>query len=493
MAVVRFAAKVGDAIKGLATSPAFWSKAVVTGAVAASQDREYDVLGEDFTVSLNLEPKEFTKRITDPTIAIASTIYVGTIYNLQKRLEIQRRAINVARALQVIADQGDVLSATYTSIADDVDLLAREADFGEARKIMDRVTAKSLKAQRLSRAMEVDINAVLYLNRAGADDQLLAELREYRGGLDPGDIKVWQNWIDNPPKAIPDDLIAILKQLADPDDLFGIKQTVNQAKAANQTMIELTTRSEAFIRRGQSLMEAWARLPPADIDELGRALKSLQQGDLATSFNTAADDMTKLIPKLGTISGASQEARAIGIKSARFAKGIGRFLFWDTVYWVVTGGLDIALNPFVPEDKQRIPYLADLPVIGGLFDVSESAGTSPLNLVIEWGLGNILDWFIPDSVAASFYDLLDQAVDTDDLSAWLLLALTWWYDLGFDITLDDLAFEIPDLSFETNLPIPVGDLDPLDILSVAVVACVGKIVFKGWVMPAWKAFSRSAF
>jgi len=258
-------------------------------------------------------------------------------------------------------------------------------------------------------------------------------------------------------------------------------------------MIELLTRSENLTTQAKALLDraAGGKYGLPNMDELQKALKAMQQGDVAASFATASDDMTRLIPNLQTISSAAQRAEDIGEKAAFQAKTVGRFFLWDTVYWIVTTGIDVALNPFLDERRQRIPYLADLPVIGGLFDVSESVGTSPLNLIIEAFLPDILGFLVPDSIQASFYDLLAQATATDDLSAWYVVALSWWYDLGFDVTLPDFSFDLGTQVFEIPVSLPPLNGDVLDILAVATVACVGKIVFNGWVAPAWKALIRS--
>ena len=491
--MARFTAKVSEAIQGLVSNPGFWGKATASMAAGAAAGREYEVMGEDFTVGLTLTPREFTRGITAPIEVIGSTIYTGSAYFFSKKLEMLRRGTEVARALKVVASQGEQLSLIFVSISDDINLLAKVEDLDEARSLQAQITAKSLKAQRLTFAMEADTNALLYLNKAGQDDIILAQLREARGGLQAEDIALWQQWIDNPPKGLDNELVGILRNLADPDDLFGIKQTVNQSKAANATMIELLTRSENLTTQAKALLDraAGGKYGLPNMDELQKALKAMQQGDVAASFATASDDMTRLIPNLQTISSAAQRAEDIGQKAAFQAKTVGRFFLWDTVYWIVTTGIDVALNPFLDERRQRIPYFADLPVIGGLFDVSESVGTSPLNLIIEALLPDILGFLIPDSIQASFYDLLAQATDTDDLSAWYVVALSWWYDLGFDVTLPDFSFDLGTQVFEIPVSLPPLNGDVLDILAVATVACVGKIVFNGWVAPAWKALIRS--
>jgi len=479
----------------LAANPAFWSKAVLEGSLFSSEDQEYTVVGEDFTVDLELTPKQFTKKITNPLVAISSTIYVGTIWHINKKLQMQLRAQYAARALGVLAEQGAELADMFSNIDAEVKALADIEDVEEARRRVNKITELTLLSQEVSRSMEADANALLYLNRAGQDDILLEQLRASQGDLKPGDIAVFQEWVDNPPRGIIDDwVLDSMAVLADPDDLMGIKQTVNQVKATTAEMTQLLTRSETFTNRVEALVEAAKRGEGlSDIDALSAALKSLQQGDLTVSFAQTTDDLAKLIPNLNTIGSTASAARDIGKRSAFFAKTVGRFFFWDTVYWLVTTGVDVALNPFVPEDEQRIPYLADLPAIGGLFDVSESVGTSPLNLVIDAAIDKVINWIVPESVAESFYSMLNQAIDTDDLSAWYILALTWWYDLGFNITLENLTIAMPALAIETSLPLTLDyEYDPLDILSVAVVACVAKIVFKGWVAPAFNLI-REAF
>lgn len=483
--------KVGDKL----ANPII-AKSIAAGAANIGAERHYTVLGEDFTVELNQEPKDWVKGLTDPTTVIFSTIYAGSIFHFAEKLQIQTRALNVAKALEAFAGEATVLEYTMQSIEEEVKLLDKVEDLDEMSRIRGRLTAKQLKAQRVTRAMENNINALLYLGNAGSDDILLEQLREANLEDNVDDLKVWQSWVDNPPKGIIDEkLLGLLNQLADPEDLMGIKASVNKSKALNDEIIQFLTRVEKFQNDSEAIIEAWRRNPAQrNIDELGRALKGLNQGELAGFFGTVKKDLDNVKVTMRTIATASEDARKIGKKAAFTAKTTGRFFFWDTVYWIVTSVVDVALNPFLPEDQQRIPYLADLPYIGGLFDVSEGIGTSVVDLLINWGVGKVIDWFVPDSIAASFYELLDEAIGTEDLAVWYVAVITFFYDLGINIVLEPLIIETPqNLFFEESLPLPLPQgIEPLDILAFATVACVAKIVFNGWVRPAWGLLTQSA-
>jgi hypothetical protein len=482
---IRYGAKLADLARGDKLANPVIAKSLAAGAAAIGADQHYTVLGEDFTVELNQTPKKWVSNLADPVNAIFSTIYAGSIYHFSEKLNIQQRALNVSRALDIFSQEAVVLEATLKSIDEDIKVLGTLGDFDEMRRYQGRITAKGLKAQRLTRAMENNINALLYLGKAESDDILLETLKEANLEDNVDDLKVWQSWVDNPPKGIIDDkMLGILNQLADPDDLMGIKAAVNKSKVLNDDIIQFLTRVEQFGDDADALLKNPKNIEK--IDELGRALSKLGQGEVAGFFARTKEGIKNVTATMKTIATASADARRIGQRASFTAKTVGRFFFWDTAYWVVTLGVDIALNPFLPEDKQRIPYLADLPLIGGLFDVSETAGTSPLNLVIDWAVGGIIDWFVPDSIAESFYNLLNGAVDSEDLAVWYFAVITFFYDLQIDITLENLTIETPqDLTFDVGFPIP--RIDPLDVLAYIAVGCIVKVVFKGWVVPAWQA------
>lgn len=490
MGFIRWGARLGDLVEGDKLPNPVLTKALAGAAAGIGAERHYTVLGEDFTVKLDQTPKKWVSSLTDPLEALFSTLYAGSIFHFSEKLQIQRRAEDVARALQVFNGEATVLDATLGSINDDISLLALTDDLDDAKRLQAQITAKTLKAQRLNRAMENNINALLYLGRAESDDILLEQLRQANLEDNADDLKVWQSWINDPPTGIVDeDLLGILNNLADPDDLFGIKQSVNKSKAATDEIIELLTRTEAFTTQADALLARG--LATDNIDELGKALKSLGQGSVSSQLLSTQDDLKNVQTTMKNIASASENARKIGSRASFAAKTVGRFFFWDTAYWIVTLGIDVALNPFLPEDKQRIPYLADLPIIGGLFDVSDSAGTSVVDLLINWGLGKVIDWFVPDTVAQSFYELLYSSVDAEDLGVWYLAVLTFFYDFDIDLIIPDLTFQLPDLVVSQEFKLPVGSIETLDILAVATVACVGKIVFNGWIRPAWTALQST--
>lgn len=488
MGFIRWGARLKDLAEGDKLPNPVITKALAGAAAGIGAERHYTVLGEDFTVKLDQKPKDWVKSGAITAETILSTLYAGSIFHFSERLQIQRRAENVARALQVFNQEATVIDATVASINDDINRLMDVADVDDAKRIQSQITAKTLKVQRLNRAMENNINALLYLGNAQSDDILLEQLRQANLEDNADDLKVWQSWINDPPTGIVDDeLLGTLNNLADPDDLFGIKQSVNKSKAATDEILQLLTRTEAFNAQLDNIL---AR-PPQNIEDLGQALKRLDQGAVNTQLLRTQDDLKNVQTTMKNIASASEKARKIGGRAAFAAKTVGRFFFWDTAYWIVTLGIDVALNPFLPEDKQRIPYLADLPIIGGLFDVSESAGTSVVDLLINWGLGKVIDWFVPDTVAQSFYELLYSAVDEEDLAVWYFAVLSWFYEFEIDLLIPDLEIELPDFVVSQEVSLPIPDIEPLDILAVATVACVAKIVFNGWIRPAWTALQST--
>lgn len=238
------------------------------------------------------------------------------------------------------------------------------------------------------------------------------------------------------------------------------------------------------------------------------AVTQLKPSDFVAGELTNVDEVLKNPPKLTAteVAVVSEQAKDISKSVKQYEKGVktvknsikvakaGSYLsligLIDLGIFLGTAVLDLVLNWFnIPEEKQRIPILADIPYIGGLFDLSESVGTSPFDVFI---FNPIIDWLIPEDPYAKLVDVINGDYDTFDL--FVLSVLTFWVD---EIEISPLT-TLPIIAGDTDplvldsLPFPLPKVDPIDILAWFAIACVAKIVVKGWVLPAWRGLVASA-
>ena len=197
-------------------------------------------------------------------------------------------------------------------------------------------------------------------------------------------------------------------------------------------------------------------------------------------------------------SSQTDEVLEVMIKKAKPLAGkatgrvIGAILWVDTVWWLGTSALDLGLNYLgIDEENQRIPILADIPVVGALFDLSSSVGSSAVDIVVSGLLDGILGLFLEEDevqvLVDALFGIIISAALNPTIAPFILAVLDFYID---DVRIE---FEVPaSFNFEFELE---GELDllrlfrpePLDILIVWFYAIVAKIVFKAWLRPAYQA------
>jgi len=224
----------------------------------------------------------------------------------------------------------------------------------------------------------------------------------------------------------------------------------------------------------------------------------------ASTFTSAIDDAVKTSTRTGLAIaiGQTDEALEAMIKKARPIAGkavgrlVGAVLWIDTVWWLATSALDIGLNFVgIDEENQRIPILADIPVIGSLFDLSDSAGSSFVDIVLSPLLDGVFSLFEVEDEVQALTDALWGIITSAALSPTLLpftIALLEFYIESIDIDIRIPAtFSIGNI--ETDFTLDVFGLrpEPLDVLVAWLYLITGKIIFKAWVRPAFDVLARS--
>lgn len=222
----------------------------------------------------------------------------------------------------------------------------------------------------------------------------------------------------------------------------------------------------------------------------------------AQSLVSAADEAVELASRTGervallAVSESVEEGieamsqKAVARSGTFLARAAGRLVWIDTIWWLGTSALDVGLNYLgVPEEKQRIPFLADIPFIGGLFDVSDSFGASGVDLLLTGVFDAIYSFFGLEDEAESLIEALWGII----LSAALNPTIVPFVITILDFYIDEvqITFDL-DLLFQANASVDqqvdllqLIKFDPMDILVVFTYAIIGKILFKAWIVPAW--------
>ena len=223
----------------------------------------------------------------------------------------------------------------------------------------------------------------------------------------------------------------------------------------------------------------------------------------AKTFTATVDDAIRLGSRAGTLLAISQTDEAIEamIKRAKPIAGkavgriVGGILWVDTVWWLATSAIDIGLDFLgIPEDKQRIPILADIPIIGGLFDLSDGLGSSAVDLLLAPLLDGIFSLFELDDEVEVLTDALWSIITSAALSPTLLpltLGILEFYVESISISVEVAAmFDITTANLDVALDLFKYRPEPLDVLVLWLYAITGKIIFQAWVKPAFNVLIR---
>lgn len=238
-----------------------------------------------------------------------------------------------------------------------------------------------------------------------------------------------------------------------------------------------------------------------EVADLYRVLfnKPAENGSMFNASNLTKEVGESLGARAGRLaaSEATEEAIEAMIVKARpiaqrlTSRFVGAVLWVDTVFWLATSALDLGLNyAGIEEEDQRIPILADLPFIGALFDLSDSVGSSFVDLVIEPIFSGVFEFLgLEDEKEALFntlWTIITSAALNPTLAPFIISILTFYIeDLNFDfeipVSFSTLGFE----GFELDL---FGWLkpEPIEILIAWLYAITIKIVIKNWVLPAYR-------
>ena len=281
-----------------------------------------------------------------------------------------------------------------------------------------------------------------------------------------------------------------LKQAIILGDNFKVDDLTRQANLLSNPLINPQT------------LELFAKQEADEISVIYTTLfnKPAKEGAMFTglkAIQTKADDAVKVGGRVVAslaVKEVDEALEAVISKSKSIAgKAIGRalgvVLFVDTIYWLATSAIDIGLNYMgVEEQNQRIPFLADIPIIGGLFDLSDSFGASAIDLALAPILDTVFSFIFGEEAVESLTDILWGIIisaGTNPLLTPFIIAVLDFYVDNVDINSTvAITFDIGEITSDATIDVwRLLNPQPIDILIIWLYLITGKIVFKYWLLP----------
>jgi len=225
----------------------------------------------------------------------------------------------------------------------------------------------------------------------------------------------------------------------------------------------------------------------------------------ASTFTTKIDDGLKIGSRVAILAAGEATESVIEVtvkRAAPFAgRAVGRVLggvLWvDTIWWVATSAIDLGLNyTGIEEKNQRIPILADIPFIGGLFDLSETMGSSAVDLVLTPIIDGVISFFFDDeevdSMIDAFWGVITSAALNPSITPFLIAILEFYIE-NIDINVSvPASWDLETLDLQYGVDILGFRPEPLDILILWFYAITLKVVVMWWIIPSFNFLIKKA-
>ena len=416
------------------------ASAVMKGSVhgLANEDPEI-IFSEEFAIKFNEDrANQATALAVSSTVFMAGTWWLSAKYSMGERLKL------ITPMLEVM-----------TSIVDDIVELAAEL----ARTTpSDNVTYEVARLNTATRKLDLISTSVQYLDSTGVGTQERLNMNKLLATTEYSDL---------------------LNDEAKLQSIFAeMKLFMKKPLIPNQTqklMVEMLSSRSLF---GFSAISG----------ETSRIVEMALNVDPFRIFNefNPSDEWKVLSSKINRSKANMQQVKILS-RSAKTAGWLAKINIYDLVFWVISTGIDLALNPFMPEEEQKIPILSSIPWFGRLFDWSESVGTSPIqSLIIEPMIEASFEFFVgeePEDYYSAMVAMMLLASRSETLEGMVGTVLSFWYsDLEYtgEVILGiDTSHSVTDmLLLRSNL-----SADPLIILELFTYAIVGKMVYTYWLKP----------
>ena len=469
-----------DIVARIATSRALQgslSKGTAEG--LRGEDPQY-ALNEEFSVELSR--KKAGDRLVIGTFATSSIIWCSLEFWTIQQAGFATRAQFVDDFLKLLNQQYRKVNITAQAIISNLDDLEKLKGMSNTSREADLI-ASALQADGITLRQQVDDidvlwDAIQYQNTLEVNPPLLQKLNV---ALESGDLTVdgtkalqafFTQIQTGNMKWFEKDTINILKPLFATDDIMGLQAALKNSDEIISSTLQLA----------QKLYQVDAGFNVSTVID-----------DLIADGQTIRNNSAVLSKQGINLVETAKESRKITQAASLAGKGISKFFLIDTAWWLVSLGVDIGWNAFgTDEEDQRIPFFADIPYVGTLFDFSDKAGSSPLgDLIIVPLINGVLDLLGVEQEVQTLYEVfltaLLAASQAPVIGDAMLIMLNFLIEINVESTVD-LAFGVSEFDFGGQ-PFMRAQ-DPLRILEVFSYAIVAKIVFNAWVRPAFAFFTK---
>lgn len=431
---------------------------------------------------------------------VAAGISLAGLRYAQKKIQFANRLAVITECLDLIEEKFNNLT-TYamrrgrglqlTSPIDRIEDAVRTLKTAEDPAVLGlaQIQLNDAMKQLSDEAAQLGalFDAVIYANNpATAGLSLPAGVEEGLRKLPVGvriEAPLLNELINNPNKfavsSADKDIIQDIAAFFYKDSFYSLDGISRKAFNIRNELSQIKTGAFAFVDESVEVLDTV--IPNVKI-ELQPLAKNIREGKIGKDIAQFTTDMS-------VATGLGQQAIADAknvVRKARYAKVIRVLGIVDLAIWGATGVVDVLLDwAGIDEEDQRIPWIADIPVIGRLFDLSTGFGTSLTDAFVVDPLLSL----VPQEAVEGFSDILGQDFSSFQL---LLIAVLDWAieDIGFTGNIQLVFGSREPTVIQAALPVP--PLEPLDVLAGFAVACVAKIVFKAWVVPAWRVFTTTA-
>jgi len=462
---------------------------------------------EDYSATVRTSPG----KVFSQTLIGTSMLFGGTIWTV-KKLKVAKR---VATVIPLIEYQQMLISRMTGAPFEGSSIIPPPRDtpyvmddfFIGANMVEDLATSTTSGLQQAVKELATETDPERIQKLRSIIQQTGGELKQTAQKISTiSDYIQFFNTVDvNPPllqmiarSDIPDDIIKLVPDVVELIELDQAKLPKSVIKGFTQMY------GSEIVKDGNQIASASKQIATSTFG-LINSVTQVDVSDFVMGDIPDVDDLLLEAPKL-----SSTELQVVKEQADEIAKGVKKYDkgvktakrgmrlvkvgatfnilgIIDLAYWLGSSVVDLVLNWVgIDEEDQRIE-LGDSwfvnNIIEPLFDLSDSVGTSPFD---AWIFNPIIEYFFPDDPYAVLIDIINADYDTIDA---LALAILNFYADEVEVSLNSLVpFEFGDatpVNFDVRLPIP--QIDPLDVLAYIAVGCIVKVVFKGWVVPAWQA------
>lgn len=443
---------------------------IVRGSANLAAEEELSVEVSDARVIVDLNERNLRN-----TALASGAIFTASTLFFMRRVQYADRLFAISNLFEAIAGNLNLVNSSISSIKS----FATDLDGGILR---GQTLLRSIQMQEgfirgALDELDLIVELIEALNDPTTPASKIDELGERLRIITVGNRTVGQEVIqahallDN--TKLPEELLGAVDSTLG-NDAVGLKLVVDDMRQQIDDFSKLTRTTleplvDATQQQFEDIQKAVLRgdMEVMKVRPVDRQIAQAAD-DLVATSRTIVDE-AKELSKVSTIAKETAGGKNLLSKGAKWlGRGLGKLLLVDTVIWGITGGIDLGLNLFLPEEEQGI--FADF--VGGW---------SPVGELVDLGIGAVVPDFDPEAIGG----IIIAAANNDTLQGVLGTVLDFIVeDIRVEVDIP-LAFE-QDAEIEQQVKLPLPTIEPEDILVGAYIAIVAKLVFTYWLTPAAK-------